>query len=129
MHWKKRIIRISVWEAHGFRITEDADGEDKPFRLESPDGDPEWFPSLEAAKAVATLQNELEITKADNARLRAELGQRRGEWPDDDGRGIPVAEVRPSATIDEEDLDFGEPLEAGFPPDAGQDIHMLNGHY
>lgn len=102
MEWKKS--KILRWTANGFTITEDVIGDGRPYRLESPDADDERFASLEAAKATAHLKNELAITKADNERLRAELAEVRGEWPDH--------------------IDFGESPEASFPPDDGRVIPL-----
>ena len=116
MLWKTS--KIKAWVADGgFRITEDpgASGCRLPFRLDSPNAEPEFFAELEQAKKRAEGLNELAVTKADNERLRAELAQLRGVWPagdarqdeepsdtipaemdehpwegDDDGRGIPT---------------------------------------
>lgn len=82
MEWKKRKVVINIWESCGFKIVEDVDGEDRPFRLESPFADPEWFGNIEMAKSTAKLQNELALVKEANEQLRAELAQARGVWPD-----------------------------------------------
>lgn len=101
MEWKRTKVVIHIWDSNGFKITEDADGEGKPFRLESPDADPEWFADLDTAKAVATLQNRLALIEEDNQRLRDQLDQKNGVWPverlptpedfDDDERDIPTS--------------------------------------
>jgi hypothetical protein len=101
MNWKKRRIITVVYQAEDFLITEEANGEDKPFRLDSPDADAEWFSTLAEAKRVATLQNELALFKRDNEQLRAESAERQGRWPDaDDASTIPGrwADDAPEAT-------------------------------
>jgi hypothetical protein len=79
MIWKKTRISTVRHESGDFRITEDVEIHGTPFRLESfADGaDPEYFPSLDAAKRAAATLNELALLKADNERLRAELDERR----------------------------------------------------
>jgi hypothetical protein len=129
MHWKKTRVSVTIWEAHGYRIVETQKLSGPPFTLEAPDHGqgPIAFDTLDTAKAHAAILNELALAQEDNARLRAELSQHRGVWPEparvdrDDGRGIPAAFTRngkvdlPSSDMAGENLDFGEPLEAGMP--------------
>lgn len=111
MQWKR--ARLTIWESNGYRITEDAGPPiGDVYRLDMPDGTHDDFPTLEKAKAQADLLNELALYREDNARLRAELDTKNGVWPaplvDDDKA---AAEAFEALTAD--DLDFGEPLEAG----------------
>lgn len=104
MEWKKSKITRHVWEAHGFRITED---DNETFRLESPHApEPQWFPSVEIAKTVAELQNRLAVTEMDNERLRAELTriQNDGTWdrhpqPEDFEKPMDLVEIMPEREI------------------------------
>jgi hypothetical protein len=79
MIWKKTRITTNRYESGDYRITEDVEIHGTPFRLESfADGaDPEYFPSLDAAKRAAATRAELAASKDEIARLRAELDERR----------------------------------------------------
>lgn len=84
MEWKRSRIVINRWEAHGFRISETRELDGPPFTLEvlhEPDQEPIGFDALDTAKAHADLLNELQLTREDNARLRAELETKNGVWP------------------------------------------------
>jgi hypothetical protein len=93
MIWKKTRISTVRHESGNFRITEDVEIHGTPFRLESfADGaDPEYFPSLDAAKRAAATRAELAANKDEIARLRAELDERRQS--DAFGRGAAPAQT------------------------------------
>jgi hypothetical protein len=118
MDWKKTKVTFFRWDSpSGHTITEDPNGEGFPFRLESFGADPEYFATLGQAQAVARLQNDLALTKADNDRLRAELTRLKAgdDWNDapsspaaDDGRGIPPSSAAlndPAIAEDADDAD------------------------
>lgn len=81
MNWKKTRLSITRWESNGYRITEDAEIHGNPFKLEALGdefaNEPEYFPSLKAAQSAASLKNELNVVKQENARLRDELNMNR----------------------------------------------------
>jgi hypothetical protein len=77
MTWTKRRITMIQWHAGDFTITETADDTDRPYRLDSSGASSQCFSTLDEAKIVAALQNELALFKADNAQLRADLDERR----------------------------------------------------
>lgn len=89
MQWTKHRVTTVVWEANGFKITEQPrdDLPDIPgalrYRLESPYAPDEHYATLEAAKGIAKLQNKLAVTEEDNRRLRELLELRNGVWPAD----------------------------------------------
>ena len=122
MIWTKRTIKINVWEGEGgWKITEDLVGEDKPSRLQSALSDDEWFPSLEAAKAVAVLQNKLAVTEEENRRLKAQLGEQAGIWPTEE-EASPEPTDRYGEIIDEQE-DDGRGIPAG--PGAASTTHRV----
>ena len=74
MEWERSTLKR--WTANGYRITEAPDEPPtRGFRLDLPDPDAEpiFFPGPDAAKTHASLLHELELFRADNAQLRAEL--------------------------------------------------------
>lgn len=76
MEWKRTKLTVNRWTACGFRITETADIDGRPFTLESIGDDnqePVAFESLDAAKVHAEVLNELAVIREDNARLREQL--------------------------------------------------------
>ena len=81
MEWKKTRISTTRWDAgNDYRITQDVEAAGDQFRLEAfgnPDGEVEYFATLEQAKAAAKRLNELSLTKQDNDRLRRELDELR----------------------------------------------------
>ena len=94
MNWKKSRIVTIIHQAGDFTITEDANGEDRPFRLDSVDADPEWFSTLNEAKRVAARQNELALFKAENERLREELSlARQGVAFERQAQAVKIAEA------------------------------------
>ena len=99
MIWKKTRISTVRHESGDFRITEDVEIHGTPFCLESfTDGaDPEYFPSLDAAKRAAATRAELAASKDEIARLRAELDERR--QADAFGRGAAAAQSPAVAKI------------------------------
>jgi len=80
MEWKKKRVSITLWNANGFCITETTEVVGKPFRLESMSAQPEYFATLETAKAVASLQYDLALAREENEK-RAQLEQRNDDWP------------------------------------------------
>ena len=79
MIWKKS--KLTRWTAGDYRITDDPDSSEGNFRLDSPRDFPQWFSTLDQARAAAKTLNELFMVREENERLRAELAQARGEWP------------------------------------------------
>lgn len=81
MQWLKS--KITRWTSGDYRITEgDTQTSGRPFRLDLPfPEEPEFYTTLDDAKAVADLKNLLAVTQEDNQRLRAELDAKNGVWP------------------------------------------------
>ena len=81
MEWRKTRISTTRWDAGSdYRITQDVECAGDQFRLESfaaPDGEVEYFATLEQAKAAANRLNDLAWARADNERLRRELDELR----------------------------------------------------
>jgi predicted secreted protein len=92
MEWRKTRISTTRWDAgNEYRITQDLECAGDQFRLESfadPDGEVEYFATLDQAKSAARLRHELNLAKAENAHLRAELALARDAAAF--GRGIPT---------------------------------------
>src|SRR4051794_31647705 len=91
MEWKKSRIVLIVWQANDYRITENPEAAtDHRFRLDqfSEDFEFEFYGTLKQAQAAASLRNELNLLRSDNARLRTELDTRNGVWPDRDQPGL-----------------------------------------
>src|ERR1017187_6492228 len=76
MQWKKSRITLNVWQDGDFKIVENPEANaDERFRLDSfsAASEPEFFANLKSAQHAAAMRHELELTRAENARLRQEL--------------------------------------------------------
>jgi hypothetical protein len=120
MDWKKSKVVTFVWTADAFKIVETTEPNGRRFRLESQrdlDEPPVFFPALEDAKRHASVINELALFRAENARLRSELAQQRGEWPSPE-------EIAEYEAAGDTEIEEGEEEVADGIPDEEESRHL-----